>query len=226
MNTTHDTADTWRDLRDELTPEQIEFIEDFENSHPAVLSGGVDRDRVMLERARTHARDNKHDREHFGHIPTPGTPLRISAWEPEHDDDTLGPWLRTFDTAEWCVRLSGEPQGANRAYATLAGTQHDDGRIERWVYADAVSVRVTGEQARKLAAVLLEAADELDKLYGPHAVATNACRASLSLSQYRGVPSDRCAITARDCSTRVTPSTLVGFNAPSDTTAARFVRVL
>ncbi|MGD9620326.1 MAG: hypothetical protein AB7G47_07295 [Mycolicibacterium sp.] len=153
MNTTN--SPTWRDYADQLTEQQIAFITAYENSH---------RDADMLDYAISHAKQNRHDREHFGHIPTPDTPIRISAWEPADDDNTLGPWLRTYDLRDWIIDLPGEPERANRADITLAGTQHDDGRIERWVIVEAHAVRMTGQKARELAAVLLEAVNALDKL--------------------------------------------------------------
>ncbi|MGD9622860.1 MAG: hypothetical protein AB7G47_22210 [Mycolicibacterium sp.] len=167
MNTT-DNPTTWHDLRDELTPQQIAYIQDFEDRYPETLAGGADRANVMLRCAIDHAKQNRHDREHFGHLPVPDAPIRMSAWEPADDDNTLGPWLRTYDLRDWIIDLPGEPPRASRADLTLAGAQLDDGRIERWVIVEANSVRMTSAKARELAAALLAAADELDQLDGRH----------------------------------------------------------
>ena len=53
-----------------------------------------------------------------------------------------------------------------------------------------------------------------------------ASKALESSSQYLGMPSERCATTASDCSMRVTLSTEVGLVAPSATTAAWLVRTV
>lgn len=159
MNTT-DTQ-TWRDYEKQLTNFQLAWIRDFENRYPADLDGGAARDSVLLDYARSHAEQNRVDQTKFRHIPTPVGVRHVGHWE----DDGTGRWSRGFDSCkEWVIRIPGAMKGSDRADVDIAGSQYEDGTITWQIYVYADSAVYNADQARQLAAALLEAADELDQL--------------------------------------------------------------
>jgi hypothetical protein len=153
MTTTPDhPATTWRDLADQLSPGQVDKLTEMELKAPPVV--------MLLDFARDMAEGNVAEAVHFGHLPVPADAVKVV--RPHQDDDT-GLWTRGFVGREWT---------AAGTTVWIDGEQRSDGHVSRWLI---VSVRdleesggddLTGGQARELAAALIEAADELDRLGG------------------------------------------------------------
>jgi hypothetical protein len=157
MTTTHDdTATTWRDLSDQLTPEQIERLTDFERRWTE--AGKLqERDESLLFGAREYAENNVRDSVMFGHLDWPEGATAVYPSGELSD----GRWSREFD---------GGSRQVNGVTVNISGTQFADGTIERELSVS-VDDRSSGPggdlnaaQARALAANLIEAADELERL--------------------------------------------------------------
>ena len=72
------------------------------------------------------------------------------------------PW--EFDNAGWSRRFDGTARAAGPVTVTITGQQFDDGAV-RGVALDLGGVELLdGDEARSLAAVLLDAASELERL--------------------------------------------------------------
>ena len=76
--TPDDTARTWRDLADQLTPEQIAILEDHERHRRDY--GTPWSDSEQLDIARRYARQNITDEVLFGHIAPPADATRTNGW--------------------------------------------------------------------------------------------------------------------------------------------------
>lgn len=140
-----DTAGSaaWRAIADQLTPDQIEELETFEQ--------GTDLEPDhLLYFARQYAAANLHHSVEFGHIEPPPDAARCFAWQQQDDSDL---WSREF----WGEYA--QPEDA-KAGVFVSGRQVSDGNCERWV---AIVVnrmaRLTPAQARELARLLVEAAE-------------------------------------------------------------------
>jgi len=162
--TYEDTALTWRDLADELTAEQIADLQQWE----AQPSDDCFVQAALIAQARRYAAHNITDEMLFGHMPTPTDARETSHWR--HDEGEAH-WYRFFDgTAREC---HSEECACDRdddvvcdsiGSADIVGTQFSDGFISRHV--DLRCVRELDAPAcRTLAAALLNAAEELDRLY-------------------------------------------------------------
>ena len=148
MNTTHDDAATWRDLTDQLTPKQIAEMEYCEREG---IPPGLTGPQHQLNCARMMARENM-TQALCADIPTPPDAVQVYAGE------------------EW----SGDRQGRMFVVAThtvdgvtveIVGIQFSDGTVERHILTSGDGLeQMTAAQARQLAALLVEAADELDRL--------------------------------------------------------------
>jgi hypothetical protein len=157
MNTTHENATTWRGLADQLTLDQITWMEQFERDalgDPAEVSA------VLLDAARDHARQNLEDDARFGHLSTPAGARKVYHWE----DDGTGRWSRRFCGTERGVELPSDSRFRNKADVDIEGVQHADGSIGRAVYVNANGAELTAAAARDLGESLLAAANELDQL--------------------------------------------------------------
>lgn len=96
----------------------------------------------------------------FRHILPPSDARRLCQWEQADD----GRWAREFSGSQWLIELPGEPKCADQIDLEIAGFQHDNGTATRYLYLEADAVQITPEQARRLAAALLNAADEIEAL--------------------------------------------------------------
>jgi hypothetical protein len=93
----------------------------------------------------------------FGHIAAPADAKRHSPWE--KDDE--GNWTRAFE---------GTSRKVGRTEVRILGRQSADGTVTRFITidsgADVITIRsgahLDAKTARKLAAALVEAADEVD----------------------------------------------------------------
>jgi hypothetical protein len=148
MNTTHDNARTWRDLRDQLTAEQISRLSGMEartTMAPSEIAA------ALLEGARRWAAGNLAGRVLFSHVPAPAGVRQVFDW----GNDGTGRWSRRFD---------GSKRGTSRVHVDIEGSQYADGTIERAIVVDADGVSLTAAAARDIADSLNAAADELDEL--------------------------------------------------------------
>jgi hypothetical protein len=160
MSMAPENATSWRDLADELTPEQVEDLEDYDrktNEFVAALIGPppFDPREAVLRIARRYATENMMDAL-IGDVPTPAGADFVDTWqegEPQPYRVILGP-----------RRVVGKVE------IQRSVTQFADGSIDQVGLIAAPGIRVranredglTKKQARELAALLLEAADEMD----------------------------------------------------------------
>lgn len=200
------TAQTWRDLIDQLTPEQVATLEKFERTTLGHTDADVASD--LLEAAREHATANvinnaqswrdladqlpphvvqrferqermtelhgplafpqedpaevvrrgqelmlREAREQipFAHVPLPAAARTAYLWE----DSVDGTWTRVVD---------GTRRTVGPLSVCISGVQSPDGSVVWSVAAETKDDAVTTEQLREYAALLIEAADELDDL--------------------------------------------------------------
>lgn len=157
MNTTHDdNATTWRDLVDQLTPKQVDGLEQTERrfadsgivEHPEAQAS-------LLGFAREYAQTNLADAA-FADVPLP-------------------PGARTDDES-WCKDLQNGGYGRSLEWATFGersdinvgidGWQRTDGSFTRYIGLWGIDEgrALTAAQARQIAALLLQAADAMDAL--------------------------------------------------------------
>lgn len=137
--TTHDEAtETWRDLADHLTAEQIAQLERLEHGEPQEL--------VAI--ARQWAAEKTTNTVLFDDIPPPAGAVRTFGWKLD------GNWFRDFEGTTRHV-------GLTRVH--IWGRQQADGSSRRWIaihgrHLDALEAAA----ARELAVALTEAAEEIE----------------------------------------------------------------
>ena len=140
MTTPDDTAQTWRDVADQLTAAQIAQLESLERDEPQTL----------LEMARQWAAKNMTAAAPFNHVAQPTGAVRTFDWQLD------GNWFRDFE---------GTTRRGRQAHVQIYGRQQADGSTRRWI---AVHTRhLNGldlTAARELAAALTDAADEIERL--------------------------------------------------------------
>lgn len=142
------TATSWRDLADELTDHDRASIEKIERETGGRMPG------VLLDYARRSVEDRLIDMAYCD-LAAPGDARWVGLWE-KHIQ--LG-WSRSLVWREW------GPVSDADLYVAIDGRQQCDGTVVRGIspYVDDAS-HLTSAQARRLAALLIEAADELDRL--------------------------------------------------------------
>lgn len=137
----NDNATTWRELTDQLTPEQVEAMNRAEGVEGMTAE-------MLLALAREYVESNV-AQAFYGGLPEPAAE-RVYEWQPDDGDG----YLRHFTvTSRRVDSLSFD----------VGGIQYSDGRIEHHIVTDS-GEHLTAEQARALAAVLLASADQLDGL--------------------------------------------------------------
>jgi hypothetical protein len=145
MNTTHDdNAATWRDLADQLTPEQIAELEycEREGVPPGIADAGH-----QLNHARKLAELNL-ARAMLADVPPPPDAIgEIDEWM-DWDADL---YQRTFESWKHPA-----------CEVSVLGQQFSDGRVERYILCDADTNELSAERAREIGAALMAAADEID----------------------------------------------------------------
>lgn len=150
--------ETWRDLADQLTPDQITYMERSE-LHPVPTVDGtcdVDLNRgALLFRAQEFARQNV-AAERFRHVQAPAGADQVDAWRTgNHDDDS---WSRTWWGKPRVIAIAA---AKNPFTVVLTGMQWSDGRTASAVTVHADDDLMTAAEARQLAVALLELADAL-----------------------------------------------------------------
>jgi hypothetical protein len=143
------TTTTWRDLACDLTPSQrdsMEFVEREFAACPTARDATAD----LLDLARGHIEQNLIDIALAG-VPLPSGATDLSGWEKNLQRDG---WSRTLVWRTWD---SGE------LVVDIAGRQESDGTYTRQITLED-GVDFTSTCARQVAAALIEAADEIDRL--------------------------------------------------------------
>ncbi len=155
MPTTPDgPARTWRDLADQLTPEQIAELEAQEHD---LDDEPDDRRLILLGYARGHAQRNL--TEHLLGLPPPST-IPLPAGATTRGWDTINPDGISERGLEWSRR------DLDKGNVAVDGWQDAKGTVTRGIsfYGMVEGERLTAVQAREFARALLAAADELDQL--------------------------------------------------------------
>ena len=156
MNAGGTVADvgSWRQYADQLTPEQVEHLEYVQaKEYRQYVDTPERREGDLLDLARTYLERNRKNAE-FADVPVPhGAEARFD-WGPE----SPGEWRRSLVWGEY-------PTGIEDVYVLVSGMQKPDGTYTRQLglFVDD-DVAMTAEQARTLAAALLKAADDLDRV--------------------------------------------------------------
>lgn len=140
MSTPDDTAQTWRDVADQLTAAQIAQLERLERDEPQTLLG----------MARQWATENMIAAAPFDQVAQPAGAARTFDWQLDSN------WFRDFE---------GTTRRAGQARVQICGRQQADGSTRRWItvrthHLDALDPAT----ARELATALADAADEIDRL--------------------------------------------------------------
>jgi hypothetical protein len=165
-----ENAEMWRDLSDQLSPEQIAELEEWERDPYLIfeLPGGQRRQTAeelrvaLLWRARGYASDNLAGAL-YGEVPEPAGATTLYGWDGATD-------LRYFQGTSRAVEVTGEDSDGNGLFVSvnIDGTQYPDDRIERTIRVDGLSSDdyLTLEQARRLGQALIDGFDEADELTG------------------------------------------------------------
>lgn len=143
-------ATSWRDLVDQLTPQQVAELEYCEREQ---VPPGVFSPQTQLNCARAMARHNI-IQALCADIQVPADAASdVFEWEEWED----GGHARMYTCS---VRTAG------KVSVEIAGIQHDDGRVDRFILAQDANRdgSMTAAQAREFAALLVDAAEELDSL--------------------------------------------------------------
>jgi hypothetical protein len=154
VNTTHDdNATSWRDLIDQLTPEQIAELEYCEREG---IPPGLADPEHQLNGARAMAEHNV---------------IQALCADIAPPSDATGPvyhWEAWGDGGHGRMYEVSSTRPAGNMLVDILGVQHDNGDVERFILADLSENDRDGNmnavQARQLAAALIDAADVLDGL--------------------------------------------------------------
>ena len=157
MTTTYDdNATSWRDLADALTPPQVAYHENWESlpDLPPMVDGSAappaEHERALLFTAREYVGRNA-AAALYADVAPPPEDGRYYPWE--HDGN--GEWFRFF---------AGTTREVGKTAVTISGLQYVDGTIRRSVSVDGDSEGFDATRARLVAAALIEAAEELERL--------------------------------------------------------------
>jgi hypothetical protein len=142
----NDDAATWRELADQLTPEQVAEVEYCERFD---IPPGLATAEHLLNHARSLIGLNL-AALFCADVPPPAHAAAVLAWERAD-----GGFSRSYTVwRRQCGQVAVE----------VYGVQFDDGRIELHVLADQGGETMTAREARALAAALLDAAATVDRL--------------------------------------------------------------
>jgi hypothetical protein len=163
-------ATTWRDIADQLTPEQITELEVSERGYrdraqlpkpwySTEPRSDSDITALMLHLARRHAADNLAD-EMYGGVPDPAGAVEVYGWGADSE-------TRVFDGSSWVVNL--EDRGGV-IEVRVQGEQQADGGVRREIAVHETDLTV--EQARRLADAIRAACDEAEQMNAYDTVVT------------------------------------------------------
>lgn len=146
MTTIYDgNAASWRELADQLTPEQIAELEYCEREQ---IPPGAASPQGRLNHARKLAELNLAQAMFFD-VPVPtGAIGEVGEWM-DYDGEQ---YQRMFTS--WANPVLN---------VSILGLQFSDGRIERYILCGADTEEMTAEESCQLAAALIEAAAQLDR---------------------------------------------------------------
>lgn len=155
MSTNAD-AKGWRDLADQLTHQQVASLEEWE-ANPIPSHSPAEHHHFLLCAARGWATGNLIELR-YSDVPVPAGATLIDGWDTKDKTNTLTrpvEWAK-FDTARVDISVDAwqETSGAYTPGISLYSISDGDA--------------LTAAEARELAAALLQAADELDRLNGTH----------------------------------------------------------
>ncbi len=140
MSTPDDTAQTWRDVADQLTAAQIAQLERLERDEPQTL----------LEMAQQWAAKNMTTAAPVDHVAQPAGAVRTFDWQLDSN------WFRDFE---------GTRRRAGQARVQIYGRQQADGSTRRWITVHARHLdALEPAAARELGGALTDAADEIERL--------------------------------------------------------------
>ena len=155
MTPENDTM-TWRDLTDQLTERQIAELEDQERDpdslvritgNPAYRYDGES----LLDAARSYAR-NHLGAAMIGDVPAPAGAVRVYDWNDADNPDA-------YRLVDFSTRTITTPY--NEITVEHQGVQYPDGRLKNEILLTRFEP-LTTDEARRLAAALIAAADEID----------------------------------------------------------------
>jgi hypothetical protein len=110
----------------------------------------------VLKESRWEAQQNRTDAHTFGNVPLPSGIKSADHWE----DDSSESWTRKLSLSSRSIDRAGAD-----STVYVDGVQRTDGTVEWSVYVLADDRKpFTAEQARQFAAMIIEAANELDGL--------------------------------------------------------------
>jgi hypothetical protein len=140
MTSHPETAETWHQVANQLTAAQIARLERLEHDEPHAL----------LEMARHWAAQNTIDTAPFDGPAPPTGAVRTFAWQLDSK------WFRDFE---------GTTRHGGPARVQIYGRQEADGSTREWIAVHARHLdALDAAAARGLAAALIEAAEELERL--------------------------------------------------------------
>lgn len=158
------TATTWRDLTDQLTPEQIAELEwwetrpDIPPRADGAPTSSTQHQGVLLFTAREYAGQNAAAIAHAD-VEVPPDAVSFDAWSESDNGDSVD--MRFF---------TGACRVIESINVSIQGRQYSDGRTERTVRVEPNGRfndgDMSAEQSRLVAAALIDAADELDAIEG------------------------------------------------------------
>lgn len=156
------TATTWHDLRDQLTPQQIAELEDWERQ-PGIppQADGSAPDAEALRQAMLHCA-REHTEENLAAVLYADLPV------PPDATTGLDDWLSWGD-GEYLRFFNGTNRTDGPVRVYIDGYQNTSGKVVRSIkmrVSERVDDEMTPATARKAAAMLMAAADELDRLTG------------------------------------------------------------
>jgi hypothetical protein len=151
------TAATWRDLADQLTPEEREVFEDLERDGQGRIPA-----HVLLDYAR-HGIDGRVADMAYGDVPAPAAAARVGRWEKNLKRDG---WSRSVVWRSYSGGAADLRLAESHISVEVDGHQQCDGSFTRRVSLWGVDEggELTSDQARAVAALLTLAADELDRI--------------------------------------------------------------
>ena len=168
MSTIHDdNATSWRDLADQLTPEQISRLENMRDGW-SKDTGPAEIRLCLLVIARDMAQTNLAD-GYYSHVPLPAGAVKVHEWDDRNEQ------VGAFRYFTGTSRVVDRDDRDDDIDVLIEGTQYPDGSVDRLIGIHSLDDGpLTIGQARQLARALIAAADETEQMsgYDPSVTAT------------------------------------------------------